>query len=241
MKLLDLFKKKEESPKCSAVIVAAGSSQRMGSDKIMAELCGMPVLLRTLKAFECSECVDEIIVVTRMPKLQEVADLCKKNGISKVSQVVSGGMTRMESALAGVSVVKKDCNLIAVHDGARPLVTTELIRAVTYAAKDNIAAVPVVKSVDTLKALDEKGFVIGTVDRETTLRVQTPQIFAADILKGALTNAVTKGLTLTDDASAVEAMGVKAITVPGDDDNIKLTSPRDMLIAELILKERGEA
>ena len=238
MKILDILRKKDEVPVCSAVIVAAGSSQRMGTDKIMAELGGMPVLLRTLKTFDASECVDEIVVVSRTELLQEISDLCVKNEISKVSQVVIGGATRMESALAGVTAVKKSAKLIAVHDGARPLVSTELIASVCAAAQKNIAAVPVVKSPDTLKAVNEKGLVVGTVDRETTLRVQTPQVFSADILKGALTNAVSKGLTLTDDAAAVEAMGVKAATVEGEEDNIKLTTPRDMLLAELILRER---
>lgn len=240
MKLQNLLKKKDKKPVCSAVIVAAGSSQRMGSDKIMAELGGIPVLLRTLRAFENSEYVDEIIVVTRMAMLQDVADLCKANSIQKLSRVVAGGATRMESALAGVSAVKKNASLVAVHDGARPFVSAELIEALVFAAEKNVAAVPVIKSTDTLKLVDAKGFVQGTVDRDTTLRVQTPQVFSADILKGALTNAVSKGLFLTDDAAAVEAMGVKAVSVPGDEDNIKLTTPRDMLLAQLILNSKGE-
>ena len=240
MKLLNLFKKADNKPVCSAVIVAAGSSQRMGTDKIMAELGGIPVLIRTLNAFEKSEFIDEIIVVTRMSMLQEIADLCKANSISKLSNVVAGGASRMESALAGVSAVKKNASLVAVHDGARPFVSAELIESLVLAAAKNHAAVPVVKSTDTLKLVDDKGFIRGTVDRETTLRVQTPQIFAADILKGALTNAVKKELFFTDDAAAVEAMGVKAITVVGDEDNIKLTTPRDILIAEFILKSKGE-
>ena len=240
MKLLNLFKKADNKPVCSAVIVAAGSSQRMGTDKIMAELGGIPVLIRTLNAFEKSEFIDEIIVVTRMSMLQEIADLCKANSISKLSNVVAGGASRMESALAGVSAVKKNASLVAVHDGARPFVSAELIESLVLAAAKNHAAVPVVKSTDTLKLVDDKGFIRGTVDRETTLRVQTPQIFAADILKGALTNAVKKELFFTDDAAAVEAMGVKAITVVGDEDNIKLTTPRDILVAEFILKSKGE-
>jgi len=240
MKLHNLLKK-EKKPVCSAVIVAAGSSQRMGTDKIMTEIGGIPVLLRTLRAFENSEFVDEIVVVARMPLLQEIADMCKLNSISKLSQVVAGGATRMESALAGVSAVKKNASLVAVHDGARPFVSAELIESLVVCAAKNIAAVPVIKSTDTLKLVDDKGVVQGTVDRETTLRVQTPQVFSADILKGALTNAVNKELFLTDDAAAVEAMGVKAFAVEGDEDNIKLTTPRDLLLAELILKSKGEA
>ena len=160
--------------------------------------------------------------------------------ITKLSRVVAGGASRMESALAGVSSVKKEASFVAVHDGARPFISAELIESLVLAAAKNLAAVPVVKSTDTLKLIDDKGFIRGTVDRETTLRVQTPQIFAADILKGALTNAVNKELFFTDDAAAVEAVGVKAITVAGDEDNIKLTTPRDFLLAEFILKSKGE-
>lgn len=241
MKLLNLFKKSEKKePHCSAVIVAAGSSQRMGSDKLMMKLGEIPVLARTLKAFQSSPLVDEIVVVTRLDKLQEIADLCKEYGIDKVSRVIAGGKTRTESALAGVSEVSSSAKLIAIHDGARPLVTADVILRTVYAAAEHMAAAPAVPSVDTLKAVDAEGCIIGTVDRETTLRIQTPQIFRAELIKGALTKAVEKGMTLTDDCAAAEMMGVRAKTVLGDEDNIKITTPRDMLFAAEILKERGE-
>ncbi len=241
MKLLNLFKKSEtKEPHCSAVIVAAGSSQRMGSDKLMMKLGEIPVLARTLMAFQSSPLVDEIVVVTRLDKLQEIADLCKEYGINKVSRVIAGGKTRTESALAGVSEVSSSAKLIAIHDGARPLVTADVILRTVYAAAEHMAAAPAVPSVDTLKAVDAEGCIIGTVDRETTLRIQTPQIFRAELIKGALTKAVEKGMTLTDDCAAAEMMGVRTKTVLGDEDNIKITTPRDMLFAAEILKERGE-
>ena len=241
MKLLNLFKKSEtKEPHCSAVIVAAGSSQRMGSDKLMMKLGEIPVLARTLKAFQSSPLVDEIVVVTRLDKLQEIADLCKEYGIDKVSRVIAGGKTRTESALAGVSEVSSSAKLIAIHDGARPLVTADVILRTVYAAAEHMAAAPAVPSVDTLKAVDAEGCIIGTVDRETTLGIQTPQIFRAELIKGALTKAVEKGMTLTDDCAAAEMMGVRTKTVLGDEDNIKITTPRDMLFAAEILKERGE-
>ena len=240
MKLKELFKKTEQRNTCSAVIVAAGSAQRMGADKLMMELGCMPVLARTLLAFQnCGE-VDEIIVVTRMEKVEEVASLCKKYGITKVGKVIRGGKTRAESSLAGVSEVRSGARLIAIHDGARPMVTEELIRRTIDAAALYMSAAPVIRSTDTLKALDENGLVTGTVDRERTVRVQTPQIFNADLIKGALTKAVSDGLTLTDDCSAIEIMGVKTHTVDGDEDNIKLTTPRDIQLGELILKTRGD-
>lgn len=238
--IIPCCRKKEETPHCSAVIVAAGSSQRMGSDKLLHNLGIMPVLARTLLVFQDCELVDEIVVVTRMEKLEEVAELCKKYRIEKASKVICGGATRMESALAGVSEVKEKAKLIAIHDGARPLVSVELIENTVRAAAKYKAAVPAIKSVDTLKLAEDGVTVTGSLDRELVLRVQTPQVFDADLIKGALTFAAEKKLPLTDDCSAVELMGVKARIVPGEEDNIKLTTPRDMLFAAAILKDRGE-
>ena len=240
MNFPNLFKKKDKTPHCSAVIVAAGSSQRMGTDKLMAKLGCMPVLARTLLAFQNCEVVDEIILVTRMELVMELADLCKKYGIDKASKVIRGGNTRTESALAGVSEVKPGAKLIAIHDGARPFVTDELIRATVMAADRHMAAVPAIYSTDSLKAVDENGFVTGPIDRDRTARVQTPQVFHADLIKGALSKAANDGLTLTDDCAAIEIMGVYAVTVPGDEDNIKLTRPRDLQLAEVILRDRGD-
>lgn len=244
MNIKNLFKKSEKkgekTQSCSVVVVAAGAAQRMGADKLMLELGCMPVLARTLLVFQNCDLVDEIIVVTRMDKVEEIATLCKKFGITKAVKVIRGGKTRMESALAGVSEVKANASLIAIHDGARPLVTEDVIRRTVDAAAKYMSAVPVISVTDTLKAVDEDGFVVGAVDRASTVRVQTPQVFNADLIKGALSKAVSDGLTLTDDCSAVEIMGVKTRTVEGDEDNIKLTEPRDVLLAELILKNRGD-
>lgn len=240
MNIKKLFGKKEEIPSCSAVIVAAGSSQRMCSDKIMGSLAGLPVLVRTLLAFQNSDFVDEIIVVTRMDKIEAAAQLCQKYGISKASRVVCGGSSRMESALAGVSETRRGAKLIAIHDGARPLVTQDLIKRTVYAAQEYLSAVPVVKCSDTLKTVDGRGVIVGSVDRDSTMRVQTPQIFDADLIKAALTKAVTDGLSFTDDCSAMEIMGVKTHAVEGEEDNIKLTNPRDMKLATAILRDRGD-
>ena len=234
-------RKEGERAFCTAVIVAAGSSQRMGSDKIFAALGGWPVLVRTIRAFEEAELVDEIIVVTREEKLQMVADLVKKYELGKVRKVIIGGKTRVESCLAGVSEADHRAELIAIHDGARPLVSQPVIRSTIRAAEEYYAAVPVVRSTDTLKLLDKDGVVAGSVDRETIFRVQTPQVFRADLIKGALTEAMKRNLPITDDCSAMELMNIKTHTVEGDEDNIKLTTPRDMVIAEAILRDRGSA
>ena len=235
-----LKKKKEEKPHCSVVIVAAGSSQRMGADKIMMKLGAMPVLARTILAFENNEYVDELILVTKTERLGEFSDMCYKNGLHKVKQVVSGGATRMESALAGVLAARHDAELIAIHDGARPLVSQELITRTVEAAKKYRAAAPGLASIDTLKCVDEEGFVVGTVDRATTVRIQTPQIFEADLIKGALTRAVERGLNLTDDCAAMDMMGVKTKVVEGSADNIKITTPDDLVAANAIIESRGD-
>ena len=240
MDLKSVFKKKDKFPTCSAVVLAAGSSQRMGQEKTLMTIGGMPVLVRTLLAFEKSEHVDEIIVVTRVDRIEETAALCHGNGISKLKMVIGGGATRMESALAGVSACQKDAKLIAIHDGARPLVTQDLISRTVFAADKYISAVPVIPSTDTLKVVDENGVITATVDRSCIYRVQTPQIFHAEMIKGALTKAAKDNLPITDDCSAMDMMGVKTHVVEGDVDNIKLTTPNDIVFAEAIIKNRED-
>lgn len=240
MGLLDVLKDNKKTSRCSVVVVAAGKSERMGSDKILAMLGGVPVIARTLLAFEKSDFVDEIVVVTASDKIETIADICNIFSIKKVSKVITGGKTRTESALAGVCAVNKNAALIAIHDGARPLVSDEVIKNTVMTAKTFKAAVPVIKNTDTIKLVREDKSVEGTLDRDRTVRVQTPQIFDADVIKGALTFAVNKGLALTDDSMAVELMGFKVMTVPGDGENIKLTTPQDYEIASQILKSRGE-
>lgn len=239
-KITGRWKQKGEKPFCAAVVLAAGSSNRMGSDKILARLGELPVLARTLRPFQESEWIREIVVVTTAEKLMEVTELCREYNIGKVSKVVTGGKTRAESALTGVSEVSSRAELIAIHDGARPLVTEDLIRRTVEAAAERYAAVPAIRSTDTLKTAGENGAIIGSVDRESTWRIQTPQVFKADLIKGALTRAMNQGLPLTDDSSAMDVLGVTTYLVEGDEENIKLTKPLDLLLAEAILRDRRE-
>jgi len=238
MKLLSMFKKKDKMPTCSAVVVAAGSSQRMGSDKLMMKLGKTPVIMHTLLTFQHSPYIDEIIVVTRMDLVMPVAAMCRQYGVTKVKKVICGGKTRAESSLCGVCEVKPSAKLIAIHDGARPLVTHELIEKTVKTAAEYCAAVPALSITDTLKAVDGE-YVTDTLDRDGYCTVQTPQVFDADIIKGALTFAVKKKIAVTDDCAAVEHMGFTPKTVPGDDTNIKLTVPADLKKAEWILRERA--
>lgn len=245
MDLVKLYKsmKKEGAPlSCAAVIVAAGSSQRMGMDKLSVMLDGQPVLVRAANAFEQSPLISETVIVTREDRLAEISELVKTYNLEKVSAVICGGKTRTESAFAGVMALRSEPKLIAVHDGARPFVSQGLIERCVMKASVQYAAIPVLKSTDTLRAIDQKGVLIGTYDRDAVVRVQTPQVFLADLLKGALTDAVQKGMTFTDDAAAVERMGLALQSVEGEEENIKLTTPQDLLLAQSILAQRrGEA
>lgn len=224
---------------CTAVVLAAGNSQRMGRDKILMPLGGMPVIAHTLKALQASDCIDEIVVVTRYESLQEVADICHSYGITKTSKVVLGGKTRTESSLMGVSNADERAKYIAIHDGARPFLTDKLIERVVHSAQQHSAAAPAIAPTDTVRVLNSKGVVAETPSRDLVALMQTPQVFMTEMIKAALTRARDKGVKITDDCSAVEAMGYKVTVVAGEQDNIKLTTARDMYIAEGILAERS--
>ena len=225
---------------CSAVVLAAGSSTRMGEDKTTLMLDGIPVIVRSIMAFQDVSLVNEIIVVTQMDKIQQIADLCVEYKLDKVKRVIAGGATRMESSLAGVSSVNKKAKVIAIHDAARPLVSGKLIRDLINTADEYNAAVPAIASTDTLRIKDSAGFIGGFVDREQVVRIQTPQVFKADIIKGALSSAVKKNNGITDDATAVSALGFKVKLVEGEMTNIKLTVPSDIIVAESYLKSGKE-
>lgn len=240
MSVIDkLLKFKTTAPDfCSAVVLAAGNSQRMGKDKILMPIGGAPVIAHTLKALQSSDIIDEIVIVTKYESIQEIADICNEHGISKASRVIRGGKTRLESALIGVCNVSEKATLIAIHDGARPFVTEKLIDRVVHAAKTHSAAAPAVTASDTVRLLNSKGAVTATPDRDLVALVQTPQVFLAELIKAALTRAMDRGFRVTDDCSAVEAMGYKVTIVAGEADNIKLTTTRDIYAAEGILAER---
>lgn len=225
-------------PYLSVVVLAAGSSTRMGFDKITSDLCGKPVILRTLEAFQNADCVNEIIVVTREEAITAISDLIYESDLSKVSCVVHGGATRAESSYIGVFHCNKKAKLIGIHDGARPLITDDLIQKVALGAKKYRACCPGYMPTDTIKSLDDSHCVKETIPRNKTVCVQTPQIFDAEIIKGALTKAVNDNWTITDDASAVEQLGVPVYVEEGNLENIKLTQPLDFYLAEKIINER---
>ena len=220
---------------CGAVIVAAGNASRMeGIDKVMAPLCGEPMLVRTVRTFQHCDAVKEIVIVTREDLLQQVAGLCKN--FDKVTAVVVGGKDRAASVNNGLNALSKKVKLAAVQDGARPLITEAVIDRTIRAANSYGAAAPAIPVKDTIKVV-QGGIVSSTPQRSTLKAIQTPQVFDFDLLRGALKNAAEKELEITDDCSAVELMGFKVKIVEGDERNIKVTTPMDLKIAELLLEE----
>lgn len=221
---------------CGAVIVAAGSASRMGGiDKVMAPLGGEPMILRTVRAFEDCEAVKEIVIVTREDLMGPIAELCSR--FTKIRSVVQGGSSRQESVKLGLLAFSKEVRLAAVHDGARPLVSGELIDKVIRAAHSYGAAAPAIPVKDTIKVF-EGGFIAATPDRSTLRAVQTPQVMDRDLLLGALEKAEQEGTALTDDCSAVEHIGMRVRLVEGEERNLKVTTPLDLKIAELLLEEK---
>lgn len=220
---------------CGAVIVAAGSASRMGGiDKVMAPLQGEPMLVRTVRTFQESDVIREIVIVTRKDLLPRVKALCA--GFDKVKTVVEGGADRASSVSAGLDALSKRVALAAIHDGARPLVSLEVIEWTVRAANTYSAAAPAIPVKDTIKTV-QGGIVTETPDRSKLQAVQTPQVFDLDLLLGALKNAADKKLSITDDCSAVEAMGMSVKIVEGDERNIKVTTPLDLKIARMFLEE----
>ena len=241
MGLFSLFKKKKpEEPKCSAVIVSAGLARRMGGiDKVLAPLGELPVLVHTLYAFQDCPVIDEIIVVAREDLVVEVGRLCREFNLDKVRKVIVGGQERIHSVQAGLGETDPEADLIAIHDGARPLVPQEVIRDAVARAALTGAAAPAVPLTDTIKRTED-GLVVETVDRSQLWAVQTPQVFEAGLIKAATQKAIDDGELLTDDCGAVERMGMKVTLTSGSQENIKITTPLDLILGEAILQARVE-
>lgn len=220
---------------CGAVIVAAGNASRMGGiDKVMAELKGEPMIVRTVRAFQDCDAISEIVIVTRPDLILPITGLTRT--MPKVKAVVVGGKSRQESVNLGLNALSEKVQLAAIQDGARPLITWQVIDRVVRAAHTHGAAIPCIPVKDTIK-VGSGGLVQNTPDRATLFAAQTPQVFDFDLLRGALKKAELDDYTVTDDASAVEYLGMKVKIVEGDERNIKVTTPMDLKIAEMLLEE----
>ncbi len=220
---------------CGAVIVAAGTASRMGGiDKVMAPLDGEPMIVRTVRTFQNCDAIKEIVIVTRGDLIVPIMDLCA--GFSKVKAVVVGGASRQESVNNGLNTLSEKVKLVAVQDGARPLITDSVIDRTVRAANTYGAAAPAIPVKDTIKVV-QGGVVAATPDRKKLQAVQTPQVFDFDLLRGALKKAKTDNAEVTDDCSAVERLGMRVKIVEGDERNIKVTTPMDLKIAQMLLEE----
>ena len=233
---------KNELPRVTAVIVSAGKSERMGMEisKQFIPLCDIPVIARSISAFQASGMVSKIVIVTRQEDIMEVADIVHEFGFDKVARIVKGGQTRQQSAAAGLKAAD-DCEYIAVHDGARPLITPQCIDRVIQTAIETHAAAAAVKLKDTLKKADENGNISATVDRSSLWLVQTPQAFETGLYRDALEKAEESGEDYTDDCQLIEMAGSPVRLVVGEYTNIKLRTKEDILIAESIVRARGDA
>lgn len=236
--MIPFFKKirAAQRPRCAALVAAAGSSSRMGGiNKLLEPLDGIPVLVRTLTALERAQRVDSIVIATREEDLITVSQLCKTYGITKCTKVIRGGEDREHSVLLAALEAEPDTELLAVQDGARPLVSPALIDRVIEAAQRCGAAAPAVPVKDTVKTVREDGAVEETLERSRLRAVQTPQVFEASLLKAALQAALEEGAALTDDCSAVERLGKVVYLIEGEETNLKITTPTDLILAEALL------
>ena len=211
----------------------------MGFDKLFALLGDKPVLAHTIEAFEHTDSVREIILVARAERVTEFEELVRHSKFKKVRRVVAGGKHRQDSVQAGLNSLSAEADYVAVHDAARALVMPEQIERVFALAREHGAAALAEPVTDTLKRADQNRFVTGSVPRQSLYAMQTPQIFARELLERAYAGVVAKNLSVTDEVSAVEHLGAKVVLVPNDEWNVKITYPRDLFLAQAALARRS--
>jgi 2-C-methyl-D-erythritol 4-phosphate cytidylyltransferase/2-C-methyl-D-erythritol 2,4-cyclodiphosphate synthase len=225
-----------------AIIPAGGAGTRMGRNrpKQYLELAGEPILIHTLRAFAATDGVDGIIVVVPKEWLAQTQGFIDRSGVTKILSVVAGGSRRQDSVANGLEAVPPETTFVLVHDGARPLITPELIGRCLSGAKVHGAAMAALPVSDTLKKVNGALVIEATVDRSSLYQAQTPQVMAAAVLRHAFQQAEEDHFTGTDEASFLERIGEKMVVVDGDEENIKVTRPGDLILAETILARRGE-
>lgn len=225
--------------KTAAIIVAGGDSTRMGEiPKQFVKLYGKETILHTVLAFQNTKCIDEIIVVCREQDEKRMHSLVTTRQFSKLKGFARGGATRQQSVQNGISLVSGDINHIAVHDGARPLVTIELIERTVENARKYGASAPGVPVKDTIKTVSSDGYITGTPNRSSLYAIQTPQVFEKILYLRAMEAANTIGANYTDDCALIEAADQMVFVTPGEYTNLKITTPDDIPAAQAILMER---
>ncbi|MGE5214664.1 MAG: 2-C-methyl-D-erythritol 4-phosphate cytidylyltransferase [Nitrospirota bacterium] len=225
----------------SAIIVAGGSSQRMGSDKLFAVIAGEPVIAHAIRAFERTISISEIVVVAREQSHDEIRKISSTAGFRKVRAIVRGGERRQDSVRAGLDRIESDTRYVAVHDAARPLVTPEQIERAFEQCRVHGAAALAQPVDDTLKRADTNLLVVGSVDRHHLYAMQTPQIFERKVIEDAYRAVYAENVLVTDEVSAVERLSHKIALVLNDDFNFKITYPRDLPVADFILRDREKS
>ena len=233
---------KTEGLFASAVIVAAGRGTRMGMDinKQYMDICGKPMLARTLQVFEDCSCIDEVILVVNSRDIFYCRhNIIERFNFSKVRSLVSGGETRQNSVYNGLCNISNRCDVVLIHDGARPFIRSEEIISCIDTAYEFGASAIATPVKDTIKLADDEGFIRETLDRSVLWAVQTPQAFLCSLIMAAHRKAMEDGFTGTDDAVLVERMGIKVKLVKGSYNNIKVTTKEDIKLAE-ILANSGE-
>lgn len=225
----------------SAVIVAAGSSSRMGDgSKQMADLCGIPVIVHTLRAFGNTPCIHEIIVVAKKSELDVYRELIERYNLTKITAVIEGGKTRQESVRLGLDAVNPKSSFIAISDGARCLITEEMITRVCRNAYIHGAATAATRATDTVKLESAQAFIASSTERKRTWQAQTPQVFKTNLYRAAAYTAWESKFEGTDDNSLVEEIDYPVKLVDCGRENIKITTPVDLYIAEAILRYRRD-
>jgi 2-C-methyl-D-erythritol 4-phosphate cytidylyltransferase len=224
----------------SAIIVAGGSSQRMGFDKLFAVVAGEPVIAHAIRAFEGAISIGEIVVVAREQRHDEITKLISGAGFKKIRAIVRGGERRQDSVRAGLDCLDRGAQYVGVHDAARPLITPEQIERAFEQCRAHGAAVLAQPVNDTLKRVDGDLLVVGSVDRHQLYAMQTPQIFERKLIENAYRAVYAENVFVTDEVSAVERLGHKIAVVLNDDFNFKITYPRDLPVAEFILRDRAK-
>jgi len=225
----------------TAIIVAAGDSRRMGFDKLFAAIAGKPVIAHTISAFQRANSVNEIIVVAREDRQDEIKTIVRDRRSEKVRSIVPGGKHRQDSVRAGLDQLDSATRWVAVHDAARPLITPEQIERVFQQCANHGAAALAEPINDTLKRADSDLLVSGSVDRDQLYAMQTPQIFERQLLEDAYRAVCAENIFVTDEVSAVERMGRKVVLVVNGDFNFKITYPRDLPLADFVLKQRMDS
>ncbi|MDP1588417.1 MAG: 2-C-methyl-D-erythritol 4-phosphate cytidylyltransferase [Prosthecobacter sp.] len=215
----------------TAIIVAAGSSRRMGFNKLMAPLCGEPVLRRTLGVFQKCAAIDEIIVVTSDALRMEI-DVWRVSGFEKITKIIAGGAERHLSVHAGLQALNPACDIVAVHDGARPLISVDQITRCIGAARTQAAVACARPMTETLKRCDSDGRITDSIDRANAWIMETPQVFQRELLVRAYDAVIRDSLLVTDEVSAVQHLGEPVFVVENAEPNPKITFPADILLAQ---------